>query len=392
MCDDKKINVLMITGVYLPEINGAVRQCSILINNLRELVNYAILTGTNDESSEGVDCVEGVLVNRIFFPKRRKLKYFINIVKFFICLIRELKIVDLVHIHGFSKRNSIVILISWFLGKKIVIKMTSFGHDDPLSIKKNYNYFFWGMFKCCNAYIGVSPAFFISYYASKLAEHKYNFIPNGVDLKKYSPVSINIKKVLRKKYGFSEHDKLILFIGHFSLEKRPMLLYRAWAKLYEMGIFTNLILIGRTKNDFEVDERIFESIKLEALQREIFQFIHFVENTRYVDEYMKIADVFVLPSLREGLPNVLLEAMACAVPCVVSNLPGVTDWLVNDGESGKLFHSDDSDELAVMIAPYLLEYDARQKMGIAARQVIKSNFSSASTSQKVFDLYRKIMR
>jgi len=136
MCDDKKINVLMITGVYLPEINGAVRQCSILINNLRELVNYAILTGTNDESSEGVDCVEGVLVNRIFFPKRRKLKYFINIVKFFICLIRELKIVDLVHIHGFSKRNSIVILISWFLGKKIVIKMTSFGHDDPLSIKK----------------------------------------------------------------------------------------------------------------------------------------------------------------------------------------------------------------------------------------------------------------
>ena len=53
---------------------------------------------------------------------------------------------------------------------------------------------------------------------------------------------------------------------------------------------------------------------------------------------------------------------------------------------------DDSDELAEMKAPYLLEYDDCQKMWIAARQVIKSNYSSTPTSQKVFNLYRIIMR
>ena len=106
---------------------------------------------------------------------------------------------------------------------------------------------------------------------------------------------------------------------------------------------------------------------------------------------MKVADVFVLPSIREGLPNVLLEAMACALPCVVSDLPGVTDWLIDEGVTGVLFRSDDPDVLAEKITPYFTEHGDQQKMGLAARHFMESNFSCASTSQKVFDLYRLTM-
>jgi glycosyltransferase involved in cell wall biosynthesis len=385
-----ELNVLMVTGVYLPEVNGAVRQCSQLINNLRESVNYSVLTGTSDESISGCDCIDGVLVTKVFMPKRRKFKYVIGAVRFFLCLTRMIRGTDLVHIHGFSKRNAVVILITWIFGKRIVIKMTSYGHDDPLSIK-NDSFIFWILFKFCHAYVGISPAFWVSYKEAGLLENKYSFIPNGVDLDRYSPISINERKALKVKYGFAEHDKLIIFVGHFSPEKRPMLLYRAWTKLCEKNSSIKLIFIGHTRNHFEVDEEIVEAIRQDALQRGTLQWIRFVDTTPHVDEYMKMADVFVLPSIREGLPNVLLEAMACALPCVVSDLPGVTDWLLVDGETGILFRSDDPDVLAGKIAPYVLDNVDHQKMGLAARQFMEGNFSSASTSQRVLDLYRRTM-
>jgi glycosyltransferase involved in cell wall biosynthesis len=387
---ENKLNVLMITGVYLPEINGAVRQCSQLIENLEEYVNYSVLTGTNDESLQGCDYIDGVTVTRVFMSKGRKLKYFIGAVRFFLCLIRMLSKTDLVHIHGFSKRNAAVLLSSLLLRKKVVIKMTSYGRDDPMSIK-NYSFVLWSIFKCCHAYIGISPAFLASYQESGLPEKKYNCIPNGVDLDRYSPISTADRKALRVEYGFAEHDNLIIFVGHFSPDKRPVLLYKAWVRLCEQNICAKLIFIGHTKDNFEVDEGIVESIRQDGFLRGVLSYIYFIEETSNVDDYMKIADVFVMPSIREGLPNVLLEAMASALPSIVSELPGVTDWLIEDGVTGVLFSSDDPNVLANRIAPFFLENNNKQKMGLAARHYMKSNFSFATTSQGVLDLYRKIM-
>ena len=106
---------------------------------------------------------------------------------------------------------------------------------------------------------------------------------------------------------------------------------------------------------------------------------------------MKIADVFVMPSIREGLPNALLEAMSCAIPCVVTNLSGVTDWLIDDGKTGVLFRSDEPSDLYEKIIPYVTKQTVSKQMGEAARYSIEENFSSVSTSSQVFDLYRRII-
>ena len=385
----EKIDVLMITGVYLPESNGAVLQCSQLISNLGKSIRFSVLTGTSNKVSEGSEYVEGISVTRVLIPNRPTPRYIIGALRFFIKLLGMLTKANLVHIHGFSRRNAIVIAISRIFNKKVILKMTSFGLDDPLSIKESFSTIFWQLFKCCHAYIGVSPAFAMSYQKADLPEKKYNFIPNGVDLDRYLPASKNEKMALREKYGFAEDDKVVVFVGHLSPEKRPMLLYKAWVKLREQNDNAKIIFIGHTRNYYEVDDEIIETIRQDAFRRGILPFIHFVEKTSHVDEYMKIADVFVLPSIREGLPNVLLEAMACALPCVVSDLPGVTDWLIDDGVTGVLFRSDDPDVLAGKITPYFAEHVIQQSMGVAARHFIENNFSCASTSQGVLDLYRR---
>ncbi len=380
----------MITGVYLPEINGAVRQCSQLIISLKELVKFSVLTGTNDSSMQESDNIDSVSISRFFMPKKHKLKYALSIGKFFLCLISLLRKTDIVHVHGFSKRNAAVVFVSLLLRKRVIIKMTSYGHDDPISIK-NSSLVLWNIFKYCHAYIGISPAFMLSYKKSGLLDCKYNNIPNCVDLDRYSPISTSEKKVLKLKYGFSEHDKLIVFVGHFSPEKRPELLYKAWVRLRLENLYAKLIFIGHTKSHFEVDEGIAESIRQDGFQRGILSQIYFIEQTPNVDEYMKMADIFVLPSIREGLPNVLLEAMACSLPCIVRDIAGVTDWLIEDGVTGVLFRSDDHNVLADKMAPFFLTTGNNEKIGIAARYFVKSNFSCKSNSQAVFDLYMKNM-
>jgi glycosyltransferase involved in cell wall biosynthesis len=231
----------------------------------------------------------------------------------------------------------------------------------------------------------------LSYKKSGLLDHKYSNIPNCVDLDRYSPISTNEKKELRVKYGFAEQDKLIVFVGHFSHEKRPELLYKAWVKLCQEHIYAKLIFIGHTKSHFEVDEGIAESIRQDGFQRGILSQIYFVEQTPDVDQYMKMADVFVLPSIREGLPNVLLEAMSCALPCIVRDIKGVTDWLIEDGVTGVLFRSDDHKVLADKMASFFVTSGINEKMGNSARYFVKSNFSCRSNSQAVFDLYMKNM-
>ena len=109
----------MITGVYLPEMNGAVLQCNQLIKNLGDTVNFTILTSTNKELGKGCEYINGVKVYRVFMPKDNKIIYILGAYQFYIFLIQSLKKINLIHLHGFSKRNALVILIGFIYRKKI---------------------------------------------------------------------------------------------------------------------------------------------------------------------------------------------------------------------------------------------------------------------------------
>ena len=385
-----KLKVLMITGVYYPEINGAVLQCRQLINSLSGQILATVLTGTSDKTILRYEVIEQVSVTRIYMPKSEKVKYFLGLTHFMLKAISMVREHDLVHIHGFSRRNGIVIAIARILRKKVVLKMTSYGQDDPLSVKKKFP-ISWQFYRFCNVFIGVSPGFAVSHKKTNLPENSYVFIPNGVDLKRFSLATSNERSALRNKLGYIENDNIIIFIGHFSKEKRPLLLYQAWLKLMDINIKSKLIFIGQTRGNFEVDEMIVERIKDDAIKRGFLQHLLFVENTTQVHDYLKISDIFVLPSIREGLPNSLLEAMACALPCIVTYIPGVTDWLIQDGKTGSLLYSDEPKTLAELIHNQIKTRSEENLIGLSGRKTVQNNFSSELISKKIFDLYLKMV-
>jgi glycosyltransferase involved in cell wall biosynthesis len=88
--------------------------------------------------------------------------------------------------------------------------------------------------------------------------------------------------------------------------------------------------------------------------------------------------------VREGLPNALLEAMACGLPCVATRLPGVTDAIIEDGVTGWLVPADDAAALSARLTGAL----GQEAVGRAARARVEAGYGLAATAAAYLEIYR----
>jgi glycosyltransferase involved in cell wall biosynthesis len=103
----------------------------------------------------------------------------------------------------------------------------------------------------------------------------------------------------------------------------------------------------------------------------------------------RAADVFVFPSLDEGMPNVVLEALASGLPIVATRIAG-NDQLVLPGENGTLVPPSDPHAFAAALAPLLTDPAARQRMAARSRALATERYSWASSAGKYDALFQSI--
>ena len=129
------------------------------------------------------------------------------------------------------------------------------------------------------------------------------------------------------------------------------------------------------------------SIEIEEIEtwRDIkgFEYLNYVEN---IKELLDLIDIAVLPSYREGLPRSLLEASACQLPCVASDVPGCHD-VVDDGVTGYLVEPKKTDELALAMERLIDDPNLRKRMGVAARERVSKLFSEEMVIDKTLEIY-----
>jgi glycosyltransferase involved in cell wall biosynthesis len=151
------------------------------------------------------------------------------------------------------------------------------------------------------------------------------------------------------------------------------------------------VLVGAWQSTYyEIESAMAEQIKSDAARRGLASRLVMVDKTFAIEKYYRAADLFVLPTTREGLPNVLLEAMASAVPPVITHLPGVTDWIVQDGVSGRLLDAADQDGLVTAMRTLLGDDERRAAMARAARRVVEEQFSTQTTADATMTVYREL--
>jgi glycosyltransferase involved in cell wall biosynthesis len=160
----------------------------------------------------------------------------------------------------------------------------------------------------------------------------------------------------------------ILYAGVLSYRKGVHLLVQAFARLAPRHPKAALLLIG----EGEYREEILRLIQASGAADRI-RLIPFVNQTE-LKRYILSSAICVLPAFAEGLPRIMLEAMACGRPMVASEIPGVTD-VVSDGWNGLLVPPGDHEALAARLEKLLNEPDLADKLGARGRDFVQERFS-----------------
>jgi len=201
------------------------------------------------------------------------------------------------------------------------------------------------------------------------------YIQNGVDTDFYRPSSEEDKISLRKKYEFKERESILLTVGSLLPRKDVGTLIRA---VLNMKADARLLILGEGPMEQE----------LQSLAGGDHRIV-FAGHQKDVRDFMHLSDFFVSASVSEGLPNTVLEAMACGLPVMLSDIPAHRE-IFSEKREDVFFSMSDDDELAGKIENRLTS-DLFED-GENARQIVEREFSAATMSKKYQELYFKIIK
>jgi glycosyltransferase involved in cell wall biosynthesis len=382
--------VLLVTGAYAPEISSGGLQSQMVAAALADCVEFRVLTTAVDSALPRRSVVDGVPVSRVAVNADSQLSKITAAAPMLIEIGELMRNTDVVHLHGYSQKNVPVSAVAKVLRVPIVLSLHTAGFDEPQTIREHGPLARWAL-QAANVYITVSPGLTTACEAAGLPPSKIREIPNGVNLQRFRSATPGERADIRRSLGLPLDPPIVLFVGFFSREKQPHVLFDAWLQLRQRGVTATLVFVGATSSPyFEVDSGLADRMRTQAQQAGVLDHLVFAAPTPRIDDYYRCADVFALPSSREGLPVALLEAMATGVPVVASRLPGSTDTIVDDGRTGVLVTAGDAAALAQAIEALLIDRESAAAMGRAARRRIEADFSAERTAQGWLDAYRAV--
>ena len=198
---------------------------------------------------------------------------------------------------------------------------------------------------------------------------KIRIIPNGVDTSLFSPPQ-----------GGREAPPVVVWAGRFVGEKDLPTLVRAAGIIIKERRDARFVLLG--------DGPLRRSIELMARRMGVAQNFEFtgVLNHQAVASWLRRSAVFAFPSLKEGMPLALLEAMSCGNPVAGTDIPGISS-VARDGESGILVQPRNPESLAKAILLLLSDWKLRERMGSNARKEIMALYSQVAVVKHLEGAY-----
>ena len=206
---------------------------------------------------------------------------------------------------------------------------------------------------------------------------KTSVVYNGIEL----PALPQVSGAFRAELGLDSATPLALCIGRFHEQKDHVTLLHAWRAVLDREPSAVLALVGWGGMEDELHE-VAVTLGLGAGMR-------FVAPRSDIEPVYADSDIFVLSSLWEGLPYVLLEAMAYRLPVVSTNVDGIPEAVV-DGKTGVLVEPSDPAVLATAVLELIADPSRREAMGVAGRAHVAEQFSLDKMVDGTLRAYRQV--
>ena len=212
-------------------------------------------------------------------------------------------------------------------------------------------------------------------------------IYNGIEIDEYrmdyDKEAIHVKSSLREEMGLKKDIPIIGVIGRLVWQKGFEYFIEAIPGLLKKFKDARFLIVGEGKLE--------EELKLKSKRLGLEDKLIFTGFRSDIKEVLASIDVFVMPSLLEGLPMTLLEAMAMGTPIVATDIDGITEVLDN-GKTGLLVPPKDTKALTDAITYLLVHSDKAYQIGLTARKVVEERFRVDVMVQKVEEVYEELLR
>jgi glycosyltransferase involved in cell wall biosynthesis len=207
----------------------------------------------------------------------------------------------------------------------------------------------------------------------------------GVDARaRFSPDRYaNERVVLRRRLGIPDDARVVGYVGRIVRDKGVEQLVAAWADIREKLVDAYLVLVGDVEEQDPISGETWSTLRDDARVRLIGSVLD-------TPPYYSIMDVVALPSFREGLPVVPLEAAAMALPVVATRIPGCIDAIM-DGETGTLVPVGDVTALSRALLTYLQDPDLARHHGAQGRERMLRDFDPDLIHREMLTEYIRLL-
>lgn len=214
-----------------------------------------------------------------------------------------------------------------------------------------------------------------------LTQEKSQTVYSGIDFTKFDSPS-NCQQT-REQLAIPQDWQIIVMVGRLDEQKAPYYLIEAFAQVLKQLPQTLLLLVG----EGELQSRLQQQTQTLGIESKV----RFLGSREDVPEILKIADIFALSSLWEGLGRAMTEAMLLGKPVVVPNIYGIPET-VHHNETGLLFPAADTEKLSHHLIYLLQNPQERQRLGHNAQQLTRKLFDAQIMTQQIEQIYEQLLK
>lgn len=379
------VRVLMYTAYFDPEYSGAALQALTLARELRQRGHHVEFVTNRWAGLPERGEVEGFKVWRLEpgrLRKHRELRLWYNLARL---VWRRRHDFDILHSHGAYYTHAFIGPLGRLTGLRTLVK-ASLANDDLQDLSRPLiGWLHRLMLRRIDAYVAISQDLAQEFRAGGLAPARIHYLPNGVDTVRFHPVDAGERSRLRAELGLPADRPVALYVGVLDERKNILWLAEQWVAQRGFGTDAQLVAVGPQSR--EDPEGVLRG-RLQALSRQAPTLFQLRDFTADILPWYQCADLLVLPSLKEGLPNVVLEAMACGLPCVAARASGSRELIVQ-GRTGYTYEHGDTHGLARALS-LCLDPQGRS-LGAEARWLVEERYSIRAIADRYEALYDRLL-
>ena len=379
----------MIVARFHPSLGGTERQAMLLSSTLVDRgIRVYVLTRNHDQLSS-VEELKGSEVHRFpLFGKSRAMHSISYILGTLLWLMIHRKAYQIIHCHQAYSPMTIGVIAKYLLNKKVITKITA--SNEYGEIREIQNLPFtrirkW-LLQSVDRFAVVNNRICEELEAFHIKKERVKHIPNGVIVPVKQAYMNTAQKQMRERLRLPQ-GRIAVFVGRLSEEKGLFTLLSAWKITLERHPEATLLIIGEGAHARSIEE----DLRSEVQNLGIGGNVIFTGRVDNVMDYLLASDLFVLPSISEGMSNALLEAMAAGLAVLATDIDANRE-LVVDGLNGFLVEREKHEELAEKLIELLSDGELLERIGKEARTEIENRYAIEKVAEQYVNQYEELLR